>query len=144
MVHASGFHHVALTVRDCDVSAAWYQQVLGLTELFREDGDERRACVMAFRDGGFAVGVVEHRGADGAPFDARRTGLDHLAFTVSTRAGLDAWVVRLDEHAVDHSAIVDLGERAIVNAKDPDGIACRSSGTPTRPARSRRGVDRHT
>jgi hypothetical protein len=36
--------------------------VLGLVELFREDSDERRACVLGFAGGGFSVGLVEHAG----------------------------------------------------------------------------------
>jgi catechol 2,3-dioxygenase-like lactoylglutathione lyase family enzyme len=38
----SGFHHVALTVRDLATSAEWYRTVLGLEELFRRrTGRER-------------------------------------------------------------------------------------------------------
>jgi glyoxylase I family protein len=96
MVHAERFHHVALTVTDRDASADWYQRVLGLVELFREDGDERRACVMGFSSGGFAVGVVEHRSAVGHKFDPRRTGLDRVAFAVNEEAGDGAAAVGRD------------------------------------------------
>lgn len=116
-----GIHHVALTVSDRDASAAWYATVLGLEELFREDGDERRACVLGFPGGGFAVGVVEHAGADGA-FDPRRRGLDHLALSVASRAELDEWSTRLSAAGVEHSGAIEIPAGAILNFEDPDGI----------------------
>ena len=42
MTELLGFHHCALTVRNRDASAAWYAEVLGFEELFREEGDDRR------------------------------------------------------------------------------------------------------
>ena len=36
MTELLGVHHVALTVRDLDVSADWYAALLGFEELFRE------------------------------------------------------------------------------------------------------------
>ncbi|HMX64130.1 MAG TPA: VOC family protein, partial [Microthrixaceae bacterium] len=77
----STIHHVALSVTDRDRSADWYRKVLGFEELFREESAERRACVMRFAGGHYSVGLVEHSGHRD-DFDARRTGLDHLAFTV--------------------------------------------------------------
>ena len=74
-----GFHHVALTVRDLATSAEWYRTVLGLEELFREDGEQRQAVIFGFPGGGHAVGLVTHR-RGAAAFDPTVTGLDHLAF----------------------------------------------------------------
>lgn len=119
----TGFHHVAITVRDLDASIDWYAGVLGFVELFREDGDERRACVMRFTNGSFGVGLVEHRGGPDDDFDPRRTGLDHMAFTVADRADLDGWAARLDDAGVAHSGVIDVPPGAILNFKDPDGIA---------------------
>jgi glyoxylase I family protein len=118
----SGFHHVALTVTDLDASFAWYQRVLGLVELFREEADERRAVVFRFPGGGHAVGIVWHAGTTG-PFDVRRVGLDHFSFVVPQRADLDAWAKRLDDEGVAHSGVIDVPPGAILNFKDPDGIA---------------------
>ena len=116
------FHHVALTVSDRDAAAAWYAEVLGFQELFREEGEQRRACVMRFTPGGHSVGLVEHAGNDAA-FDATRTGLDHLAFSVATREQLDEWSARLDAAGVEHSGVIDIPPGAILNFRDPDGIA---------------------
>ena len=123
MTDIEGIHHVALTVADVGVSVRWYIDVLGLVELFREESDERRACVMRSAAGGFSIGVVEHRGGPERPFDPTRQGLDHLAFTVASREDLDAWVERLDAAGVAHSGVIDVPPGAILNFKDPDGIA---------------------
>jgi glyoxylase I family protein len=118
-----GLHHVSLSVRDVDASARWYARIFGFVELFREDGADRRAVVMGFAAGGYSVGLVEHRPAEGAGFDPRRLGLDHLAFTVASQEALDGWAVRLTEHAVEHSGVITVPPGAILNLKDPDGLA---------------------
>lgn len=118
----AGFHHAALTVTDVDGSARWYRDVLGFVELFREDSEGRRACVMGFAPGGFSVGLVEHR-RDAGHFDPTRPGLDHLAFTVATRGDLVAWCERLSTRSIAHSGVIEIPPGAIVNFRDPDGIA---------------------
>jgi glyoxylase I family protein len=116
------FHHVALTVSDRDAAAEWYGRVLGFKELFREDGDARRACVMQFAGGGYSVGLVEH-GGDRSTFDPTRIGLDHLAFAVTSLDELGSWSARLTELGVDHSGVIEIPPGAILNFRDPDGIA---------------------
>ena len=117
------FHHVALSVRDRDLSANWYAAVLGFEELFREDGEERRACVMRSPSGGCSVAVVEHLPAQTVAFDPRRPGLDHVAFTVASRIDLETWAARLTAAGVQHSEVIDIPPGGILNFKDPDGIA---------------------
>ena len=80
------FGYVALSVRDRDHSLAWYAMVLGFEEVSRQDSAARRSSVMRFGSGGFSVGLVERVPSDGQPFDRTRTGLDHLAFAVRSRA----------------------------------------------------------
>jgi catechol-2,3-dioxygenase len=77
--------------------------------------------VLRFADGGTSVGLVEHGGD--APFDPTVTGLDHLAFAVGSPAELAAWAQRLDDAGVAHSGAIDIPPGAILNFKDPDGIA---------------------
>ncbi len=109
-------------VRDLATSAEWYRTVLGLEELFREDGEQRQAVIFGFPGGGHAVGLVTHR-RGAAAFDPTVTGLDHLAFTVPTRSDLEVWLERLEQRGIAHSGIIDVPSGAILNFKDPDGIA---------------------
>ncbi|MEO8695810.1 MAG: VOC family protein [Acidimicrobiales bacterium] len=123
MAELIGFHHVGVTVTDLDKSAAWYADVLGFEELFREESDERRASVMRFPGGSTGVGLVEHRSNDGTAFDPTRLGLDHLAFTVATQEGIEQWAQRLTTAGIEHSGVIEIPPGAILNFKDPDGIA---------------------
>ena len=123
MAPLRGFHHVALTVSDLDASIAWYESVLGLTTRFREPGDERRAAVLQFEDGRFAVGLVEFADSRDLPFDPHRQGLDHLAFSVDRLEDLHDWADRLGAAGVSHSGVVEIPPGAILNLKDPDGLA---------------------
>jgi glyoxylase I family protein len=118
-----GFHHVAVTIRDLDASVAWYGGLLGFEELFREEAPDRRACVMTFPDGSYGVGLVEYPTRPFEPFDPRRSGLDHLAFSVGTLDEIRAWATRLSDAGVIHSGVIEIPSGAILNFKDPDDIA---------------------
>ncbi|HEV2809809.1 MAG TPA: VOC family protein [Acidimicrobiales bacterium] len=118
-----GLHHAALTVSDVEHSARWYQDVLGMEEVFSEDGDIRRAVIMRIPGAGAVFAVVQHIGAEQPGFDPRRNGLDHLAFTVANRADMEAWAAALSEHGVAYDGPFDVPPGAILNFKDPDGIA---------------------
>jgi glyoxylase I family protein len=118
-----GFHHVAVTIRDLDTSVGWYRDLLGFQELFSEDAPDRRACVMKFPGGSYGVGLVEYPIVPWAPFDPRHSGLDHLAFTVATLDAIRDWATKLSDAGIEHSGVIDLPSGAILNFKDPDGIA---------------------
>lgn len=123
----AGYHHLGLTVRDIEASEEWYSRTLGFVRAFVEKHDNETgfAVVMTRPGSGFFIGLDHHEDADRQQFDARRTGLDHLAFTISTREEIDAWVTHLDELGVDHEPVTEAFEPmrfALVILRDPDGI----------------------
>jgi catechol-2,3-dioxygenase len=69
------------------------------------------------------VGLVQHDPRTEQSFDPTIVGLDHLAFTVGSRADLDAWAQRLEERGILHSGAIDVPPGATLNFKDPDGVA---------------------
>lgn len=123
----TGYHHMGLTVRDVEVSEAWYGTVLSLVRAFVEphrDGDGY-AVVMTRPGAPFFLGLDHHVDADRQRFSARRTGLDHLAIGVATRAEFDGWVAHLDSLGVEHGEIFESTEPmclALMTFRDPDGI----------------------
>jgi catechol 2,3-dioxygenase-like lactoylglutathione lyase family enzyme len=117
---------VILTVSDLERSAAWYRRLLGAGER-REHDAEGALCQVVLTEprSGAQICLVGHPGADSAPFDETRCGLDHLELLVAERSDLDDWVVRLDALGIAHSGITEptyTGNR-MLNLRDPDGIA---------------------
>jgi glyoxylase I family protein len=122
----SGLHHVGLTVRDIDQSERWYADVLGMTRVFVEDHPTGggHTVVINRADSFLFLGLDYHPQADQERFDERRTGLDHVAMSVDSRADLDAWAHRLDALGVEHGPIHDQDQpvHAAMLVRDPDGI----------------------
>jgi len=119
----AGGHHVAFTVRDADRSAKWYQDVLGMQVVLQADEDAVRFRVLACPHSGWVVGVRQYPGREEGAFDEYRTGLDHFAFAVSSRAELEGWEQRLHELGIRFTPIAGTptGSSVIV-FRDPDNI----------------------
>jgi len=120
-------HHLGLTVRDVDVSAAWYVDVLGFRrtgEFTASDGARRK--VFLRHDGlRLRLGLTQHRLGPGEAFDETRTGLDHLAFATSSRAELDDWAQRFSAAGVSFSPVAPANSipgAAVLVFRDPDNI----------------------
>jgi glyoxylase I family protein len=118
----AAMHHLAITVRELDASAAWYEDLFGLERVMTEEADDRRAVVYRFPGSELMLGLVQHDGNASSVFDPRLTGLDHAAFAVATREQLDAWVARLDARRIAHSGVIEIPPGAILNFRDPDQI----------------------
>lgn len=124
MPEFSGIHHINLSVTDLDRSAIWYTEVLGLEKAWEmEDieGRGRKAILwLPGRSGRLVLSL--HRANAGQPFSEFATGLDHLAFTVTDRAELEAWQRRFEELGVEHSPITEGATGWLVVFRDPDNI----------------------
>ena len=57
-----------------------------------------------------------------AAFDARRPGLDHVAFSAQDRAELDRWRDRLQQLGVRCGEVKDAHYGSGLSFKDPDGL----------------------
>lgn len=113
--------HVALTVRDLEVSVPWYRRLLEAEPVLDEDTGPFRHVVWLL--GGTLLGLHQFPDADpSVPFSERRAGLDHVAFGVANRAELERWEKRLDELGVEHGGIVDAGYGSGLSFRDPDGL----------------------
>jgi len=117
-----GAHHVAFTVRDADVTAQWYSDLLGMRVVGQGDDDTVRFRVLAHPDSGWVIGVRQYLGREESAFDEFRTGLDHFAFGVSSRAELEGWEQRLGEARVSFTPIADTPIGSVIVFRDPDNI----------------------
>jgi glyoxylase I family protein len=129
----TGVRHVGLSVSDAGRSAQWYTTVLGFSELFRETSGDRTAIILRAPDAGVLIGLVHFAASSRDTFTPYRTGLDHLCLLVPTRADLEKWATRLDDHQVPNSGIAEMATGPILNFKDPDGIALALATPPSAP-----------
>ena len=120
----TGVSHVDLTVTDLDRSEAFYTELLGAVPLLQGANETHGTTVryVLHADSFLIIGLVRHDAPIDEPFDPRRVGLDHLAFNVADRTGLDEWKARLVELGVVHSEIHEEEMWDVLAARDPDGI----------------------
>lgn len=115
-----GWSHFSLSVSDRDRSAAFYADVFGF-ELFESIDHERfDEYVMVHRPSGMVLCLQQHHDNAGEPADPTRTGADHLAFRVATRADLDEWATLFDELGTTYTPPVDKHYGAVLCLRDPD------------------------
>jgi glyoxylase I family protein len=117
-----GGHHIAFTVRDADYSAQWYQDVLGMKVVLQGDDEIVRYRVLAHPGSGWLLAVRQYCGREEGAFDEFRTGLDHFAFAVSSRAELEDWEGELQAAGVTFTPIAETPIGSVVVFRDPDNI----------------------
>jgi catechol 2,3-dioxygenase-like lactoylglutathione lyase family enzyme len=124
--------HVAVTVSDLDRSTKWYRRLFDADPVLDEDeeGGEFHHAVFAL-DGGQLFGVHTHASPQPGDFDARRPGLDHVAFACADREELQHWVSRLEELGIAHGGIKDASYGSGVSFKDPDGLPLEFFAPPS-------------
>src|SRR6185503_16795213 len=99
--------HLSFSSRDCERSAAWYQEVFGFEPLDRVTEDGWHSILLVHPPTATILEFQQHDANGGETFDPTRTGLDHLGLMVDSRAELEAWVERLDRLGVRHSGVID-------------------------------------
>ena len=122
MPNIAGAHHVAFTVTDADRSAAWYRDLWAMQGLLRTEGKGVRIRTLSPPASEWIMGLREHADQPGGPFDERRTGLDHLAFTVTSRPELEAWEQELERRGITYSPIRESPIGTVITFRDPDDI----------------------
>lgn len=128
-IASTSIAHVRLTVTDIERSRRFYESVFGWPVLLAvpENADDATRDSLAFLFGGVIYNMgnaligLRPVGADA--FDENRVGLDHIAFTVSSKADLDAAATHLDDLGVAHEGVKDIGPAYILEFRDPDNIA---------------------
>ena len=121
----TGIAHVELSVRDLDISTAWYGDVLGMKPVWDGVDQAQGIVARALRDpaSGIVLALTQHTATSADRFDARRPGIDHVSFAVADRDELRAWERHLARLSVDYTPIEEWSHGAAVTARDPDGIA---------------------
>jgi glyoxylase I family protein len=122
MPSITGGHHVALTVSDADRSAEWYCSLLGMQIVLRGDSEDVKFRVLADPASGWVVGVRQYPSHGADRFDEFRTGLDHMAFGVATRAELEDWEKELSARGITFTPIADSPIGPVIVFRDPDNI----------------------
>jgi glyoxylase I family protein len=123
--------HVTLTVSDLNRSVPWYERLFDTKLVLGEEpGPFRRAVWLV--GGQTLVGFHQFPDpADTLPFNERRVGLDHLAFSCSSRSELEAWEVRLNELGIVNGGVVDADYGSGLSFRDPDNIALEFFAPPS-------------
>jgi catechol 2,3-dioxygenase-like lactoylglutathione lyase family enzyme len=121
--------HVALTVTDLARSRTWYGRLFGTEPVLDEDTGTFHHVVWLI--GGTLVGIHYFPDLHSTePFDERRPGLDHLAFSCADRSELEEWERYLDGLDIAHSGIVDAPYGSGLSFRDPDNIALEYFAPP--------------
>jgi glyoxylase I family protein len=119
--------HIALTVRDLERSAAWYAALFGEVPFFTgeflvDTPHHYRASIWRTPNLGLHCFANATKATDES-FDARRPGLDHVAFACSTIEELNSWANRLDSLQITRGDILTEPYGSGLAFVDPDGIA---------------------
>ncbi|MGV0794766.1 VOC family protein [Mycolicibacterium sp. XJ1819] len=128
-INTTCIDHVRLTVTDIARSRRFYESVFGWPVFVElpEDADEQTRDQLWFLFGGVIYhagsALVGLRPAGRDTFDENRTGLDHLAFEVGSRAELEAAAAHLDALGIPHEPVKDAVVMDLLEFRDPDNIA---------------------
>jgi catechol-2,3-dioxygenase len=127
----TALNHVALTVRDVEVSGPWYRALVGADPVLDEHTDAGYRHLVWVLDNGTLFGIHQHdRQLETESFSEFRLGLDHVGFGCADRAELETWAGRLNELGIENAGIVDAPYGSGLSFRDPDGIALEFFAPP--------------
>jgi glyoxylase I family protein len=125
-------HHLRLTVTDIQRSREFYTGVLGFKVAVESPAADDPSAEAAYRVlwGGIVMSAgnlllgLRPVAPQGDQFDENRVGLDHLSFSVSSRAELEQAARLFDEHGIAHGEITRLDGFGIdiLPFRDPDNV----------------------
>lgn len=105
--------HVALTTRDLEPMARFYEGLLGLNRLSSDGGTVRLGTDRT---------LVELRGDKAArPASGREAGLFHTAFLMPSRADLGAWLIHTAQNRIGLEGASDHLVSEAIYLSDPEG-----------------------
>jgi glyoxylase I family protein len=93
-----------------------------MQEVLRGDDETVHFRVLAHPESGWVLGVRQYPQHPDGGFDEFRTGLDHFALGVESRAELEAWEQRLRAEGVPFTPIADTPIGSVIVFRDPDNI----------------------
>jgi glyoxylase I family protein len=118
-----GVAHVALTVTDLTASTDWYQRLFDATRAAEDEEEGHESVVLASPDG-LVIGLHRHSSTPNRDrFSEARVGLDHVAFSCSSRNEVEDWRAKLELLGIGHSGVVTSPFGHHLNFRDPDEIA---------------------
>ena len=115
--------HLRLTVTDIERARDFYVTVLGFQIVMDTPTSVLLSNGSLMLGMGPAPDTTKRDPSD--RFDENRVGLDHLSFSVGSRADLEHAIQIFDTHGVPHGDIKDIGPEVgiyILAFRDPDNI----------------------
>jgi glyoxalase family protein len=120
----TGLHHVSSLTANAPRNADFYIRTLGLRLVKKTvNQDDTTSYHLFYGDERGAPGTevtffdIPHA----APTKPGVSSISRVALRVSGRAALDYWADRFAQLGVDHDAIVQEGDRAVLPFRDPEG-----------------------
>ena len=130
-VALANLHHIALTVTDLEASIRWYERVFGISYKMEETHEGGVGKLLADDQWRLTIVLHRHEANQRERFSERRTGLDHVGFSVPSRADLEAWQRHLRELGVTQSPIADRPYGSVLVFRDPDNIQLELIAPPS-------------
>lgn len=123
MALTTGLNHLGLTVRDVDVTTAFFTDVLGWSETARDESYPRTTIT----DGALRLTLWQVQTDTPVPFDRKSNlGLHHLALEVETDTALNelaASLAKLDDVTIEFlPEFMGAGPRKHMMFAEPGGL----------------------